>query len=107
VVPNIWYNQTNSIRAEILRSRAKWEDEKADLHKKHPKISPKNLSALISNWRERACLYRNMADQIEAAGSSTHPVAHIGHDVLAHTSPEDPEAMLTPRPAAMRSRSAG
>jgi len=76
-VPNIWYNQPYTDRAEAVRWQAKLKEEAADRYAKYPPIgqSTADVAIVVEGYRARAARIRAEAARMEMAGSATHPVA--------------------------------
>lgn len=77
LVPNIWYNQTSSMRVGALRFDAKTAEDTAERYERNPPLSltPQAAANIACRYRERAARIRAEASRMEAAGRASHPVA--------------------------------
>ena len=76
-VPNLWYNQPFSVRADYLGWLASLREEAAEALEKRPPagLQPHAVKLLAESYREQAVKLRSASQRLMAAGCPVHPVA--------------------------------
>ena len=76
-VPNIWYNQPFTVRADYLDWIASLRVEAAEALEKRPPadLQPHAAKLLAESYREQAVKLRSASQRLMAVGCPAHPVA--------------------------------
>ncbi len=76
-MPNLWYNQPFSVRADYLGWLVSLREEAAEELEKRPPagLQPHAVKLLAESYREQAVKLRSASQRLMAAGCPVRPVA--------------------------------